>query len=86
MCPGALLEFNIIFTGTGDWTIFGTHFLVYLNTLHYYLSNTQIIPKLLKSHKLTHYILIRARISYKKFSYIYIYYYYTSNRCYGMLS
>ena len=21
-----LLEFNIIFTGTGDWTIFGTHF------------------------------------------------------------
>ena len=24
MCP--LVEFNIIFTGTGDWTIFGTHF------------------------------------------------------------
>ena len=64
-CPAGIFN-NIIFTGTGDWTIFGTHFLVYLNTLHYYLSNTQIIPKLFNSHKLTH--------SY--ISYIYIYYYY----------
>ena len=67
MCPPAAGIFNIIFTGTGDWTIFGTYFLVYLNTPHYYLSNTQIIPKLFNSHKLTHSYIISYNI--------YIYYY-----------
>ena len=74
MCP--LVEFNIIFTGTGDWTIFGTHFFSILkhSTLlpikYTNYSKTLKVSQTPRTHALYQVFLY---ILYKKFSYHIIY-------------
>ena len=68
MCP--LVEFNIIFTGTGDWTIFGTHFfsiLKHSTLLPIKYTNYSKTLKVSQTHALYSYI------SYIKNSLIYIF-------------